>query len=172
MGTSVDRDIGAKIKERAELAEIRERLARQGKTVVFTNGCFDILHRGHVEYLRQARALGDILIVGVNDDRSVRRLKGAGRPLVPQQDRTYLLAALMIVDYVCLFPEDTPLQLIQSLHPDVLVKGSDYQLHEIVGREAVEERGGRVVTIPLVENRSTSNIIDKIVTLTKQGIFD
>jgi len=172
LGISVDREIGAKIKGRAELTEIRKDLARQGKTVVFTNGCFDILHRGHVEYLLQARRLGDVLMIGVNDDQSVRRLKGPGRPLVPQQDRAYLLAALIMVDYVCLFPEDTPLQLIQSLQPDVLVKGSDYQLHEIVGKQTVEERGGKVVTIPLVENRSTSNIINTIVRLTKQGIFD
>ena len=165
-------DIGSKIKERAELAAIREELARQGKVVVFTNGCFDILHRGHVEYLWQARQLGDVLMVGLNDDDSVRRLKGEGRPLMPQEDRAYLLAALMMVDYVCLFSEDTPLQLIQAVQPDVLVKGSDYETHQIVGKDVVEKRGGTVQTVELVEGRSTTNIIRKIVALVKQGIWD
>lgn len=164
-------DILNKIQTREALAETRRHLAKQGKTVVFTNGCFDILHRGHVEYLQKAREMGDALIVGLNSDASVTRLKGKGRPLLPQEDRAYLLASLSVVDFVCIFEEDTPRELIQALQPDLLVKGGDYQIQEIVGRETVEGRGGRVITIPLTPNRSTSDIIRKIVMLTKQGIF-
>jgi rfaE bifunctional protein nucleotidyltransferase chain/domain len=167
MGT----DVQTKIKTREALAEVRKKLSQQGKLVVFTNGCFDILHRGHVEYLEKSRSMGDVLIVGLNSDDSVTRLKGKGRPLMPAGDRAFLLASLASVDYVCAFEEDTPAKLIQALQPDVLIKGGDYQLYEIVGREVVEGRGGKVVTIPLVPNRSTSDIIRKIVTLTKQGIF-
>lgn len=167
MGT----DVQTKIKTREALAEVRKKLSQQGKLVVFTNGCFDILHRGHVEYLQKSRSMGDVLIVGLNSDDSVTRLKGKGRPLMPTEDRAFLLASLTAVDYVCAFEEDTPAELIQALQPDVLIKGGDYQVHEIVGREVVEGRGGKVVTIPLVPNRSTSDIIRKIVTLTKQGIF-
>lgn len=164
-------DIQTKIKTREALAEVRKELSQQGKLVVFTNGCFDILHRGHVEYLQKSRNMGDVLIVGLNSDDSVTRLKGKGRPLMPAGDRAFLLASLVSVDYVCTFEEDTPAKLIQALQPDFLIKGGDYQLYEIVGREVVEGRGGKVVTIPLVPNRSTSDIIRKIVTLTKQGIF-
>ena len=160
-----------KIKSRDELAAVRKQLLQQNKAVVFTNGCFDILHRGHVEYLQQSREMGDALIVGLNSDDSVTRLKGRGRPLLPQEDRAFLLASLMAVDYVCIFEEDTPAQLIRALQPDILIKGGDYQVHEIVGRDVVEGRGGKVVTVPLLPNRSTSDIIRKIVTLTKQGIF-
>lgn len=143
----------------------------QGKRVVFTNGCFDLLHRGHVEYLQQARMLGDLLVVGVNSDQSVRRLKGPGRPLMPEEDRSHILAALEAVDYVCIFEEDTPLKLIEALLPDLLVKGSDYRLQEVVGREVVEKHGGRVATIPVVPNRSTSGIILQIGKLIQQGIL-
>lgn len=162
----------SKIKTRDALKTVRAELAAQGKTVVFTNGCFDILHRGHVEYLEKARQCGDALVIGLNSDDSVRRLKGAYRPLVPEADRAFLLAALAAVDYVTIFPEDTPQLLIEALQPDVLVKGGDYRLDTIVGRETVEKRGGKVLTIPLVPNRSTSNIIQAIVNLAKQGIFD
>lgn len=162
----------SKIKTRNALKEVRAELAAQGKVVVFTNGCFDILHRGHVEYLEKARQCGDALVIGLNSDDSVRRLKGAYRPLVPEADRAFLLAALAAVDYVTIFPEDTPQSLIETLQPDVLVKGGDYRLDTIVGREVVEKRGGKVLTIPLVPNRSTSNIIQTIVNLTKQGIFN
>jgi len=134
--------------------------------VVFTNGCFDILHRGHVDYLQKARALGDCLIVGLNSDASVTRLKGPGRPLMPQEDRAFILEGLWAVDYITVFDEDTPQNLISALHPDVLVKGGDYQPEEIVGREIVEAAGGRVVTIPLVPNRSTSLLIRKLASLT------
>ncbi|RMF58146.1 MAG: D-glycero-beta-D-manno-heptose 1-phosphate adenylyltransferase [Calditrichaeota bacterium] len=160
------------MKSRNELSKIRSELAKSGKKVVFTNGCFDILHRGHVEYLYLAKQQGDILIVGVNDDNSVRRLKGKGRPLTPQEDRLILLAALSMVDYVCLFSEDTPLELIRALQPDILIKGGDYQLDEIVGREVVEKRGGKVLTIPFIKGRSTTGIIEKIIELTKEGIWD
>ncbi len=131
------------------------------RTVVFTNGCFDLLHPGHIEYLAQARALGDVLVVGLNSDASVRRLKGAGRPLVPEADRAAALAALRSVDAVTLFDEDTPLELISALLPDVLVKGGDYDLDGIVGREVVEEAGGEVRVLPFVEGYSTTGILNR-----------
>jgi D-beta-D-heptose 7-phosphate kinase/D-beta-D-heptose 1-phosphate adenosyltransferase len=129
--------------------------------VVFTNGCFDVLHPGHVEHLAQAKALGDVLVVGLNSDASVRRLKGAGRPLVREADRAAVLAALRSVDAVTLFDEDTPLELISTLLPDVLVKGGDYDLDGIVGREAVEEAGGEVRVLPFVEGYSTTDILGR-----------
>ncbi|RMH68560.1 MAG: D-glycero-beta-D-manno-heptose 1-phosphate adenylyltransferase [Gemmatimonadetes bacterium] len=144
------------------LLNIRQELATAGKTVVFTNGCFDILHRGHVDYLQAAKALGDVLIVGVNSDASVRRLKGEYRPIVPQADRAFILAALKPVDYVILFEEDTPAELIRNIVPDVLVKGGDYPIDQIVGREIVWQHGGEVKTIPLTAGRATTNIIEKI----------
>ncbi len=134
---------------------------RRGR-LVFTNGCFDILHRGHVEYLAAARRLGDVLVVGVNTDGSVERLKGPGRPVVPQEDRAVIVAALASVDAVTLFPEDTPRELIAALLPDVLVKGGDYDPSRIVGREEVEAAGGKVVTIPLLEGRSTSGLLRRL----------
>lgn len=151
-----------RVVSREELVEIRRQARREGKKVVFTNGCFDLIHRGHVEYLERARAMGDILVVGLNTDRSVRQLKGQGRPLTPQDDRARVLATLGMVDYVCLFDEDTPAQLIQAVVPDVLVKGGDYRIDEIVGRETVEKAGGRVVVVPLVEGFSTQGLIDRI----------
>jgi D-glycero-beta-D-manno-heptose 1-phosphate adenylyltransferase len=138
-------------------------LQARGKAVVFTNGCFDLLHRGHVAYLEEARSLGDALIVGVNTDASMARLeKGPGRPLNPETDRARVLAALACVDRVVLFPEDTPLALITRLGPDILVKGGDYQLHEIVGRAEVLARGGRVVALPFVPGYSTTALIRRI----------
>jgi rfaE bifunctional protein nucleotidyltransferase chain/domain len=131
--------------------------------VVFTNGCFDLLHPGHLAYLEQARSQGEALIVGVNTDDSVRRLsKGAGRPVNPETDRARVLAALTCVDRVVLFDEDTPLELITILQPDVLVKGGDYQLSEIVGREVVEARGGQVLALPFVPGYSTSELLRRI----------
>ena len=129
---------------------------------MFTNGCFDILHVGHVRYLSEARALGDILVIGMNNDRSVRRLKGAGRPLVGERERAEVLAALEMVDYVTVFGEDTPAELIAELRPDILVKGGDYRAEEVVGKEIVEASGGRVAIIPLVKGRSTTGIIEEI----------
>jgi D-beta-D-heptose 7-phosphate kinase/D-beta-D-heptose 1-phosphate adenosyltransferase len=145
-----------------DLLKIRERLKREGKKVVFTNGVFDIVHRGHVEYLTKAKALGDILLVGINTDDSVHRLKGPHRPVVSQDDRAFVLAALRAVDYVCLFDEDTPYNLIKAVVPDVLVKGSDWAIDAIVGKDIVEAAGGKVQTIDYVPNRSTTNIIQKI----------
>ncbi len=131
--------------------------------VVFTNGCFDLLHRGHVAYLNQARSLGEILVVGVNTDASVRRLsKGPGRPLVGEADRAYVLAALECVDVVTLFDEDTPRELVSALLPDTLVKGADYTMDAVVGREEVEAAGGRVVLVPLVEGYSTTDLLRRI----------
>ena len=132
------------------------------RRVVFTNGCFDVLHPGHVEHLAQAKALGDVLVVGLNSDSSVRRLKGAGRPLVAEADRAAVLAALRSVDAVTLFDEDTPLELISTLLPDVLVKGGDYDLDGIVGREVVEEAGGEVRVLPFVEGYSTTGLLDRL----------
>ena len=147
---------------RTDFLKIRERLKREGKKVVFTNGVFDIVHRGHVEYLTKAKALGEVLLVGMNTDDSVRRLKGPQRPIVSQDDRAFVLAALRVVDYVCLFDEDTPYNLIESVMPDVLVKGSDWAIDSIVGKDIVEAAGGKVQTIDYVPNRSTTNIIQKI----------
>ncbi|MEX1140608.1 MAG: D-glycero-beta-D-manno-heptose 1-phosphate adenylyltransferase [Bacteroidota bacterium] len=142
--------------------DIRTRLKEKNLRVVFTNGCFDILHRGHVDYLEKAKSLGDVLIVGLNTDASVRRLKGADRPVVDQDDRAHVLAGLASVDFVCLFDEETPLKLIESVVPDVLAKGADWAVEDVVGREVVEAAGGSVRTIEFLPNRSTSRIIEKI----------
>ena len=130
--------------------------------VVFTNGVFDLLHRGHAEYLEDARGLGDRLVVGLNTDASVRRLKGPSRPIVGEQDRAALVRALACVDLVVLFDDDTPQRLIEAVKPDVLVKGADYAPADIVGREFVESRGGSVTTVPLREGLSTSEIVKRI----------
>lgn len=130
--------------------------------IVFTNGVYDLLHRGHVEYLEEARALGDRLVVGVNTDASVRRLKGPSRPIVTLEDRAAVLRALACVDLVVAFDDDTPLRLIEAVQPDVLVKGADYAVGEIVGREVVEARGGLVTTIALREGLSTSTLVERI----------
>jgi rfaE bifunctional protein nucleotidyltransferase chain/domain len=153
-------DPAAKILTRAEVMDAYGR--PRDRRVVFTNGCFDLLHRGHVEYLHGARALGDALVVGLNTDASVRRLKGGRRPLVGQEDRALVLAGLASVDAVVLFDEDTPLALIAALAPDVLVKGGDYLPEDIVGRDEVEGAGGSVRVLPLVEGRSTSALIERL----------
>jgi len=144
------------------LARKVEAHRRRGKRIVFTNGCFDLLHVGHVRYLRQAKALGDVLIVAVNSDRSVRRLKGQDRPIQNEQDRLEILASLESVDYLTLFDEDTPLAVIERLQPDVLVKGGDWPPDRIVGRQVVEKRGGKVVVIPYVAGASTTDLVRKI----------
>jgi D-beta-D-heptose 7-phosphate kinase/D-beta-D-heptose 1-phosphate adenosyltransferase len=149
-----------KVLSREEFLERYQRPRNFG--LVFTNGCFDILHRGHVEYLHQAAALGDTLVIGVNTDASVERLKGPGRPVVPQEDRALVLAALESVEAVTLFHEDTPRELLLELLPDVLVKGGDYSPDEVVGREEVEEAGGRVEIIPFIRGRSTTKLINQI----------
>jgi D-beta-D-heptose 7-phosphate kinase/D-beta-D-heptose 1-phosphate adenosyltransferase len=145
-----------------DLLSKREALRRQGRTVVFTNGCFDLLHPGHVRYLTQARALGDALVVALNSDRSVRALKGEGRPILNERERAEVIAALHAVDYVVIFEEETPRELIAKLLPDVLVKGGDWPLDEIVGRVEVEAAGGKVISLPYVEGSSTTDIIKKI----------
>lgn len=138
---------------------------RDGRRVVFTNGCFDILHPGHIRLLEAARDLGDVLVVALNTDRSVRKNKGANRPIVPQADRAEIVAALAAVDFVVLFDEPTPREIISRLLPDVLVKGSDWGPDEIVGREEVEAGGGRVVSLPLAPGFSTSDIIERVAKL-------
>ncbi len=134
----------------------------QNKKIVFTNGCFDIIHSGHVYYLNEAKKMGDILVIGLNSDDSVRRLKGNSRPINSQNDRAVVLSALKSVDYVVYFEDDTPLNLISSLLPDILVKGGDYQIDDIVGADVVRNNGGSIITISFVEGKSTTNIINKM----------
>lgn len=145
-----------------DLELLRETLRAEGKRIVFTNGVFDILHAGHVTYLDQARALGDVLVLGLNADESVRRLKGLDRPVNTDADRALVVAALRSVDHVVIFGDDTPLAIIETLLPDVLVKGGDYTRDTIVGADVVEASGGAVRTIPLLEGRSTSSIINRV----------
>ena len=151
-----------KIMSQDELLSERERLRAAGRKLVFTNGVFDLLHVGHVRYLQQARQLGDALVVAINSDRSVRELKGETRPLTSANDRLEVLAALSAVDYVAVFDDLSPRTLIAQLLPDVLVKGGDYSLDQIHGREEVEAAGGQVVSLPFVEGASTSAIIEKM----------
>ncbi len=139
----------------------RDRLHAEGKTLAFTNGCFDILHRGHVTYLAFARAQGDALCVGLNSDASVRRSKGESRPINPEQDRAYVLGALKVVDYVVVFDEDEPRDLIAAVLPDVLIKGKDWA-HYVSGRDVVEAHGGRVALAEMVEGRSTTGTIERV----------
>ena len=151
------------IKDRNELIEIRKRLKAENKKVVFSNGCFDILHAGHVDYLNKAKLFGDILIVALNSDDSVKRLKGSIRPIVKEDERAFVIANLKSVDYVTFFEEDTPEKIINDLIPDILVKGSDWKIENIVGRETVEKNGGKVERVEFVNFQSTSNIIDTII---------
>jgi rfaE bifunctional protein nucleotidyltransferase chain/domain len=152
------------IVELKELLELLEKV-RGKKKIVFTNGCFDILHAGHADYLNKAKSLGDILVVGINSDDSVRRIKGEKRPILPQQMRAYLLDNLKPVDYVVIFEEDTPLELIKAIKPDVLVKGADWDLERIVGADFVLSYGGRVERIPFSFDISTSKIIERVLDL-------
>ena len=145
--------------------ELKQRIElhrRRGDKIAFTNGCFDILHVGHVRYLREARKAGNLLVVALNSDVSVRAIKGAMRPLVPQQHRAEVIASLEAVDYVTLFDEATPLRLIEYLRPDCLIKGGDWPEEAVVGRDAVRSWGGSVILIPMVEGASTTNIVEKI----------
>jgi len=155
----VPEDPAARVIPRREVRALCARLRRQGKKIVFTNGCFDILHAGHAQYLRRAASLGDLLFVGLNSDASVRRLKGEGRPVQKAADRAYLLASLSCVSYVAVFPEDTPLRLIRDVMPHVLVKGGDWKGKEIVGADVVRENGGTVRTIRFLPGRSTTSIL-------------
>lgn len=150
------------VKDINELSRIRAELKLQGRKVVFTNGVFDILHAGHVDYLGKAKGLGDVLIVGINSDASVKRIKGELRPVVPQSERAFIISSLKPVDYVTIFEEDTPIEVIKKLIPDVLVKGADWSKNKIVGADVVEENGGSVETITFVNQTSTTNIIKTV----------
>ena len=151
-----------KVLDRAALAAESERLKYLGKTLVFTNGVFDLLHVGHLRYLQQARALGDALAIGLNADSCVKRLKGDKRPILPEAERAELLAGLACVDFVCLFEEDDPRELIKAVVPGILVKGGDWPIEKILGRDTVEAAGGKVLSLPFVEGRSTTTIVRDI----------
>jgi len=151
-----------KLTEPSQIVEFTELLHQQGKKIVFTNGCFDIVHAGHVLYLESAKNLGDVLIVGVNSDASVQRLKGDSRPIIPQEERTVVLGALESVDYVVIFDEDTPYELIKQIKPNILVKGGDWAVDEIVGADLVLDYGGTVKSLSFREGISSSEIIQRI----------
>ena len=159
------KDSHAKIKSLDVLSPLIAAEKNRGKRIVFTNGCFDLLHAGHVKYLQKARILGDLLVLGLNSDASVRRLKGPKRPLIDQEERAHLLAALDCVDYVIVFDQDTPLELITALKPHILAKGGDYSLDGVVGRDVVESYGGRVELVTFVDGKSTTNIIERVLEL-------
>jgi len=150
------------IVSREILKEKLESLKNEGKKIVFTNGCFDIIHAGHVRYLREAKKLGDILVLALNSDSSVKVIKGDERPIVPEEERAIVVGSLVSVDFVTLFDEETPLRLIEYLRPHILVKGGDWDEENVVGRDAVRQWGGEVVIIPEVKGASTTNIIEKI----------
>lgn len=152
-----------KILDRESLRAKLDGLRAQGKKIAFTNGCFDILHVGHVRYLREAKKTADILVLALNSDSSVRSIKGEKRPLVTESERAEVLAALEFIDFVTIFPELTPLELINFLRPDVLIKGGDWPENKVVGREEVRQWGGRVAIIPEVEGKSTTNVVEKII---------
>ncbi len=153
-----------KIKSRTEAQDIIKQWASNSDTIVFTNGCFDIVHRGHIDYLSKAKDLGSKLVLGLNTDASVQRLKGPNRPVVDEESRAILMAALQFIDLVVFFDEDTPYELIKALQPDVLVKGSDYNAEDIVGYDILMAKGGKVETIDFVEGFSTTSIVEKIKT--------
>lgn len=154
-----------KILDRKKLKDKLDSLRGKGKKIAFTNGCFDILHVGHVRYLKEAKKTADILVLALNSDSSVRSLKGEKRPLVPEEERAEILAALECVDFVTIFPESTPLDLITYLKPDILIKGGDWTEEKVVGRDEVKSWGGRLVLVPEVKGRSTTNIVEKIKTV-------
>ena len=151
-----------KIFDRNELATVLQQLKSEGNVVVTTNGCFDVLHLGHLRYLQAARQLGDLLVVAINSDASVRELKGENRPLIPEDERAEMLAGLQCVDYVVIFPELTPIELLSELKPNIHVKGGDYKLEQLVEREVVEANGGKVIVGLNVPGKSTTNLIDVI----------
>ena len=158
-------DTIGKVKSLEALVAIRNSLRREGKKVVFTNGCFDILHAGHIHLFREAKSHGDILIVAVNDDESVIKLKGAARPVFPLRERLEVLAAVSDVDFLVSFSEETPRMIIQALLPDILVKGGDWRPEEVVGKSEVEAEGGRVIIVPYLPGKSTSAILEAIQSL-------
>lgn len=150
------------LKSQNEIIALRESFRKEKKKVVFTNGVFDIIHAGHVDYLVKSKAMGDVLIVGLNSDRSVRRIKGEKRPIVPESQRAFVLSNIKPVDYVVLFDENTPADLIEKILPDVLIKGADWEINNIVGRDTVLKNGGEVKTITFINDQSTTNIIKTI----------
>ena len=145
-----------------ELVSIRKAIKNNNKKLVFTNGCFDIIHKGHIDYLNEAKKLGDYLVVGVNSDASVKILKGLNRPILPQDERAFIISNLIAVDFVSIFDEETPLKLIENIIPDFLIKGADWSIDKVVGKEVVEKNGGKVLTITLTPNKSTTNTIETI----------
>ena len=165
----IPEDPSARVIPRRNVRALCARLRNEGKRIVFTNGCFDLLHAGHAQYLRRAAALGDVLLVGLNSDASVRRLKGEGRPVQGAADRAYLLASLSCVSYVTIFPEDTPSRLIGEVIPHVLVKGGDWKGKEIVGADVVRAHGGAVKTIRFLPGRSTTSILARAADLRRSG---
>ena len=158
----LDSDAAARVLSHAGAAEFASQQRSRGACVVFTNGVFDLLHPGHVRYLREARTLGDVLIVGINADASVKRNKGADRPITPEHERAEVLGALACVDAVVVFPEDTPANIIGAIQPDILVKGADWPADQIVGRDTVEARGGRVVLVAVEQGYSTTSLVERI----------
>lgn len=154
-----------KIKYKNDIETIVKKLKLDNKYIVFTNGCFDIIHKGHITYLYEAKKLGDILVVGLNSDSSIKKIKGEKRPILPEDERAYILSALEMVDFVVIFHEDTPYELINIVKPHVLVKGGDWNINNIVGKDIVESYGGKVLNIPFVEGKSTTNIIERILSV-------
>lgn len=155
-------DIFKNLLTRDEIIKVRKQMKIENKKVVFTNGCFDILHAGHVDYLNKAKAAGDVLIVALNSDKSTRSIKGEKRPIVNERERGFIMANLKAVDFVTFFDEDTPAEIISELIPDVLIKGADWDINKIVGKDIVEANGGEVKTIEFVNFQSTTNIIDTV----------
>jgi len=151
-----------KVVSKKQIKGIVQRLKKKGKKIVFTNGCFDIIHAGHIRYLRKSKKLGDVLIVGLNSDSSVRKIKGRERPINNQRDRAEILSALEFIDYIVIFNEETPEDLIRIVLPDILVKGSDWKGKKVAGENVVKNRGGRIVFMPLLKGRSTTGLIEKI----------
>jgi rfaE bifunctional protein nucleotidyltransferase chain/domain len=160
-----------KILDRKTLKERLDALRKEGKKIAFTNGCFDILHVGHVRYLKEARKKADILVLALNSDSSVRAIKGDKRPLVPEEERAEVLAGLECIDFVTIFSESTPLELICYLRPDALIKGGDWPEDKVVGRDEIKQWGGNVTLIPEVIGKSTTNIVDKIITVYCSGNY-
>ncbi|HPP66370.1 MAG TPA: D-glycero-beta-D-manno-heptose 1-phosphate adenylyltransferase [bacterium] len=158
-----------KIKTLKELQKIVQQLRGQNKTIVFTNGCFDILHAGHLYCLEKAKQQGDVLIVALNSDRSIKKIKDKGRPIISEKHRAYLISGLSCVDYCIIFHEPTPIKIIEAIKPDILVKGRDYKKREIVGNNIIKEKKGRIIRIPLIPGISTSLIIKKIIQIYKNG---
>ncbi|GAB6281388.1 MAG: D-glycero-beta-D-manno-heptose 1-phosphate adenylyltransferase [Ignavibacterium sp.] len=156
-------NLNQNISTKEEIIEIRKKLKDENKKVVFTNGCFDILHSGHIDYLNKAKALGDVLIVGINSDSSVKKIKGEKRPIISENERANIILNLKAVDYVIIFDEETPYELINFIIPDILVKGADWEIDKIVGRAIVELNGGKVINIAFVNEQSTSKIIQTII---------